>query len=159
MRNKQRRETELADTTYIKRTVEPWVRDHWLKERYGQTFQSQVLPLTGIGEADPGQHEFDAVSEDSSIIAAIKGHSFKTAGGNLPSAKFASLYQELYFLSLVKAKRRLLMFTNQEMYDDFVKRSKGKVADGIELVYCELPEPMRRQVTTIGRKASDEMSR
>ena len=149
----------MADTTYIKRVAEPWVRDHWLKERYGHTFQSQTIPLSGVGGADPGQHEFDAVSEDGSIIAAIKGHSFKTAGGNLPSAKFASLYQELYFLSLVKAKKRLLIFTNQEMYGDFVKRSKGKVADGIELVYCELPELMRRQVTTIGRKASDEMSR
>lgn len=149
----------MADTTYIKRVVEPWVRDNWLKERYGQTFQSQMTPLTGIGGTDPGQHEFDAVSEDGSIIAAIKGHSFKTAGGNLPSAKFASLYQELYFLSLIKAKKRLLTFTNQEMYDDFVKRSKGKVADGIELIYCQLPEPMRRRVATIGRKASDEMGR
>jgi len=117
------------------------------------------MPLSGVGGTAPGQHEFDAVSEDGSIIAAIKGHSFKTTGGNLPSAKFASLYQELYFLSLVKAKKRLLIFTNQEMYGDFVKRSKGKVADGIELVYCELPEPMRREVTTISRKASDEMSR
>ena len=149
----------MADTTYVKRTVEPWVREHWLKERYGQTFQSQTMPLSGIGGPDPGKHEFDAVSEDGSIIAAIKGHSFKTAGGNLPSAKFSSLYQELYFLSLVKAKKRLLIFTNQEMYDDFVERSKGKVAGGIELVYCELPKHMRRQVTTIGRRASNEMCR
>ena len=149
----------MADTTYIKRVVEPWVRGNWLQGRYGQTFQSQTMPLTGIGGTDPGQHEFDAVSKDGSIIAAIKGHSFKTAGGNLPSAKFASLYQELYFLTLVKAKERLLILTNQEMYDDFVKRSKGKVADGIELVYCELPETIRREVATVGKKASDEMGR
>jgi hypothetical protein len=42
-----------------------------------------MMPLTGIGGTDPGQHEFDAVSKDGSTIAAIKGHSFKTAGGNL----------------------------------------------------------------------------
>jgi len=117
------------------------------------------MPLTGIGGPDPGQHEFDAVSKDGLIIAAIKGHSLKTGGGNLPAAKFASLYQELYFLSLVKAKERLLILTNQEMYSDFVKRSKGKVADGIALVYCELPEAMQREVATVGKKASDEMGR
>ena len=149
----------MADTTYIKRVVEPWVRDNWLKERYGQAFQSRMMRLSGVEGTDSGQHEFDAVSEDGSIIAAIKGHSFKTVGGNLPSAKFASLYQELYFLCLVKARKRLLIFTNQEMYTDFVERSKGKVAEGIELVYCELPDSMRRQVKTIVRKASDEMSR
>ena len=117
------------------------------------------MPLTGIRGTYPGQHEFDGVSEDDAIIAAIKGHSFKTAGGNLPSAKFASLYQELYFLSLVEAKERLLMFTNRELYDDFVKRSRGKVADGIELVYCELPEAIECGVAKVCKKASDEMSR
>jgi hypothetical protein len=149
----------LADTTYIKKVVEPWVRDNWLQEEYGQTFQSKMMPLTGIHGTKPGQHEFDAVSKDGAIIAAIKGHSFKTAGGNLPPAKFASLYQELYFLSLVDAKGRLLIFTNQELYDDFVIRSRGKVADGIELVYCELPKAIQREVAKVSKKASDEMGR
>jgi hypothetical protein len=149
----------LADTTYIKRVVEPWVRDNWLQGKYGQVFRSKMMPLTRIHGTDHGHHEFDAVSKDGTIIAAIKGHSFKTVGGNLPPAKFASLYQELYFLSLVEAKERLLIFTDQELHDDFVKRSRGKVADGIELVYCELPKAMQCEVAKIRKKAADEMVR
>lgn len=148
----------MADTTYVKTVVEPWVRS-WLSTQYpAHIFKPQLMPLVGVTRTTPGYHEFDAVSEDKSIISAIKGHSFKTSGGNLPQAKFASLYQELYFLSLVKAKRRLLILTNKEMYTDFVERSKGKVADDVEIIYCQLPEDLGRGMINISNKASKEMS-
>ena len=58
-----------------------------------------------------------------------------------------------------QADRKLLILTNEEMYQDFKHRSRGKIADGIELVFCKLPESMSQQLKDIGDKASKEMSR
>jgi len=149
----------MADTSYIKKVVEPWVRE-WLSKRFsGHHFESCILKLKQIKQTTPSNHEFDAVSNDGTIIAAIKGHSWKTSGGNLPAAKYASLYQELYFLSLVEARVKLLIFTNEEMYKDFTTRSRGKIADGIELVFCKLPASIQRQVQNVGEQASREMAK
>lgn len=74
----------MVDTTYIKMVVELWVRN-WLSIQFPRhVFRPQMMPLVGKTKNKPGYHEFDAVSEDNSIISAIKGHSFKTSGGNLP---------------------------------------------------------------------------
>ena len=150
----------MADTSYIKKEVEPWVRN-WLTRQFPEhRFDRRHLVLTCITQEKPGSHEFDAVSEDGTVVAAIKGHSWKTSGGNLPAAKYASMYQELYFLTLVKADRRFLILTNEEMYSDFQNRSKGKIADGIELMFCQLTdESMRRRMQSIGDEASREMTR
>lgn len=148
----------MADTSYIKKEVEPWVRN-WLSNQFpGHIFESRVLPLTRITWDSPGNHEFDAVSEDGRIVASIKGHSWKTRTGNLPMAKYASLYQELYFLSLAEADKRFLILTNKELFDDFRNRSRGKIADGIELIFCLLPEYLRLRMKKIIDQASREMA-
>ena len=77
----------------------------------------------------PGSHEFDAVSDYDSIVAAIKGHSYMTSGGKLPSGKFDSLYRELYFLSLVKADKKLLVFTNEDLSPKRRTRPNRAVSD------------------------------
>jgi len=141
----------VADTTYMKNEVEPWVRN-WLAQQFpGHHFSKQPLELT-----TGGKHEFDAVSQDKSIVAGIKGHSWKTRGGNLPSGKYAQLYQELYFLSLVKAVRKFLILTNEDMYKDFQDRSRGKVAEGVKIIFCQLPLDMREKVANIQARASRE---
>ncbi len=56
----------MADTSYLKMVVEDYVRETLAKE-FAIDFRSRVLTLqTG------GHHEFDAVSEDGQIVAAIK---------------------------------------------------------------------------------------
>jgi hypothetical protein len=141
----------MADTNYLKNEVENWVRN-WLQGQFpGHIFSKQYITLTS-----GGRHEFDAVSEDGNIIAGIKSSSHKTSGGNLPSGKFAVLYQELYFLSLVNAPTKLLILTNQELFIDFVKRSEAKVAEGIQIRYCQLPADIIKQVNLVKKKASQE---
>jgi len=141
----------MADTTYMKNEVELWVRD-WLAQQFpGYSFSKQSLGLiTG------GKHEFDAVSQDRSIIAGIKAHSWKTKSGNLPSGKYAQLYQELYFLSLAEASKKFLILTNEDMHKDFVKRSQGKLAKGIDVIFCRLPLQMRVKVEGVQAAASRE---
>ena len=143
----------MADTTYMKNEVELWVRD-WLARRFlGYSFSKQPLGLI-----TSGKHEFDAVSQDRSIIAGIKGHSWKTKSGNLPSGKYAQLYQELYFLSLAEASKKFLILTNEDMHKDFVKRSRGKVAKGIDVIFCRLPLQMRVKVESVQAAASREQA-
>lgn len=141
----------MANTNYLKNEVEKYVR-LWLQEQIPEhTFSKQYIALT-----TGGQHEFDAVSEDGNIIAGIKSSSHKTSGGNLPSGKFAALYQELYFLSLVNGSNKLLILTNQELFNDFVKRSEAKVAEGIQILYCKLPPEILFEVNNVKQNASEE---
>jgi hypothetical protein len=56
----------MADTSYLRRQVEDYVCQKLSKE-FGVSFRLCVVKLsTG------GTHEFDAVSEDSRVVAAIK---------------------------------------------------------------------------------------
>ena len=71
----------MADTTYLRRIVETYVRDQ-LSREFGQTFSARFLSLQ-----PGGRHEFDAVSEDRGVVASIKAASGLTAGGRNPSGK------------------------------------------------------------------------
>jgi hypothetical protein len=93
------------------------------------------------------------------IIAGIKSNSFKTAGGNLPSGKFAGLYQELYFLSLVDGINKLLILTNKDLYNGFLNNSAGKVLKGIQIQFCQLSPEILLEVHKVHKKASDEQSK
>jgi hypothetical protein len=141
----------MANTNYLKNEVENWVRG-WLRIQFpGHSFQSGFLTLPS-----GGQHEFDAISEDKSIIVGIKSNSYKTSGGNLPNGKFAGLYQELYFLSMVYGKNKLLVLTNEDLYKGFLKNSKGKIAGGIQILFCQLPLEIISLVNIVQKKASIE---
>ena len=60
----------MADTRYLKSIVEDHVRT-WLAEEFGQPFKSLFLTLGGV-QGTPRTHEFDAVSEDGTIICSIR---------------------------------------------------------------------------------------
>ena len=62
-------------------------------------------------------------------------------------------YTELYFLSLIQAKQRYLVLTDPEFSSCFSKETVGRVANGIALLQCPLPEELCRQIAAI-RKAS-----
>ena len=115
----------MADTTYIKRIVEPYVRLD-LGREFGTNFSSQVLTLwTG------GTHEFDAVSDDQKIVDSIKSAGGRTATGRRPSGKIKDSEAELYYLTLVRSKTRLLVFTSPEFYDIMSKRLEGRLPSEI----------------------------
>jgi hypothetical protein len=88
----------------------------------------------------------------------IKSSSGKISGGKYPSGKVASAYQELYFLSLVKAERRILVLTNPEFYEIFQSRSDGRLAPGLELMLVSLPPELREEAQTVQQEASQEMA-
>lgn len=144
---------EMADTTYLKRIVEPFVR-RALAEEFGMHFGSRVLTLT-----TGGTHEFDAVSEDYQVIAAIKSASGKTRSKSIPSGKIKNAEAELYYLTLVTAPKRILILTTPEFYRIMSRRLAGRMAPGLTLKLIPLPQEIQDQVEQIQRTASEEVSR
>jgi len=113
-----------------------------------------VLPLS-----PGGAHEFDAVSSDGSIIGSIKANSGLTSGGKHPTGKVATCLNEVYYLTLVSAPRRLLVLTNPGFYEIFSRTTAGHIAHGIEVLLVPLPPEMQAEVDRVTKRASDEMSR
>ena len=149
----------MAKTIELKTKVEPFVRK-WLEKSYpGHTFTPKALPLRRKRDGTYAVHEFDAVSEDNSIVASIKSHSWLTSGGKSPGGKIGQIYQSLYFLSLVDAKTKLLILTDREAYEGFLIVSDGKVAEDIEIKLCQLSPELQLVVHKVHQKASQEMSR
>ena len=142
----------MADTSYLRYTVEPFVREV-LSERYGRRFASQVLEL-GPG----GTHEFDAVSDDRSVVAAVKTASGFTRTGRTPSGKIKDCVAELYYLSIVEADERILVLTSPEFFGIFTKTMSGRIAGGIDVQLIELPGDMQAEVDRIKATASAEVS-
>lgn len=149
----------MADTSYLKSKVEEFVRESLEVDYPGHRFMEKALPLRKKRDGTYALHKFDAVSEDNSIIASVKSHSWLTSGGNIPSGKIGQIYQSLYFLSLMEAKVKLLIFTNEEAHKGFLTSSDGKIAEDIEIKYCPLPRKLESLVNEVCKKASKEMSR
>jgi hypothetical protein len=142
----------MADTTYLRRVVETYVRDQ-LGREFGQTFSARFLSLQ-----PGGRHEFDAVSEDRGVVASIKAASGLTAGGRNPSGKIKDCIAELYYLSLVEAPVRRLVLTTPAFFAIFAKSTAGAVARGIEVVCVPLPAEMQLEVNKVVLAASREVS-
>lgn len=143
----------MANTSYLRYSVEPWVRGQ-LAARYGRTFEARSLTLNS-----GGAHEFDAVSDDETVIASIKANSGLTSGANHPTGKVATCVNEIYYLTLVAAPARLLVLTNPEFFEIFQRVMAGKIASGIDVMLVPLPLEMQDIVDGVTRKASDEMRR
>jgi len=65
-----------------------------------------------------GAHEFDAVSDDLSIVPAIKAAGGRTASARIPSGKIKNAEAELYYLTLVPAEVRLLVLASRGVLRD-----------------------------------------
>ena len=149
----------MAKTVEFKTKVEPFIRKKLEKSYPRHTFTPKKLPLRRKRDGTYAVHEFDAVSEDNSIVVSIKSHSWLTSGGNLPAGKIGQIYQSLYLLNLVDAKTKLLVFTNRETYEGFLAESDGKIAEDIETKFYPLPPELQGVVNKVHKRASKEMSR
>jgi len=148
----------MAKTVELKTTVEDFIRLGLKKSYPGHSFKEKALPLGKKKDGTFAVHKFDAVSEDNSIVASIKSHSWLTSGGNLPSGKIGQIYQSLYYLSLVDAKIKLLILTNIKAYEGFLKLCDGKIAEDIEIRLFQLPPKLQLIVSKVQQTASEEMA-
>ena len=142
----------MANTSYLTKQVEDAVRLS-LAEQHGMTFTKQRLEL-----ASGGEHEFDAVSADRTVIASIKSSSGLTSGGNHPTGKVMACIAEMYFLTLVDAPTRVLILTSEDMYEILLKTLRGRIAAGLTIAHIPLPAAIQSLASEVHGRASEEMS-
>src|ERR1019366_1745284 len=119
----------MADTR-TQLEVEDWVRRNWMPSQLGVRFARERLQLRSGGVFD-----FDAVSDDHSIVATISTSSSKTAGGKHTVSKILKLRSDMLFLTMVNAKRRIIVLTERDMCNQCGKEAAGgRVPPEIEFV-------------------------
>ncbi len=138
----------MADTNFIKKEIEPYVLQKLVK-LYGQQFKPLFLPVGVESDGKPRKHEFDAVSDDSRIVAGIKSSTGKTSGGKRPTAKIATAYKEMYFLSLVKADHKLLVITDPEFLEILIKEFRGILPPSTAIIHIPLPTELQEKMDAL----------
>jgi len=143
----------MADTS-VQREVENWVRDQWLPEKFAQQFHKRKCKLDSGGD-----FEFDAVSQDSTIVALISTSRYKTARGKHGSGKVQKIRADINFLQQAQADQHILLLTEPDMLEFFQKeRAKGRVSQSIHIALVSLPESLSASLKQARDEASREVS-
>jgi hypothetical protein len=142
----------VADTR-VQLEVEDWVRKEWMPTQFGQRFRRERVPLISGGVFD-----FDAVSDDDKIVAAISTSGATTASGKLAVGKLLKIRSDMLFLVLARAERKLIVLTEEDMVELCLKeREGGRVPTEIEFMHAEIPSSLRAKLTKARASASDEV--
>ncbi len=147
----------MADTS-IFLLAEKWVREVGLPRLFNQRFKKELLPIGWKSDGSTAKHEFDAVSQDQTIVASVKASSGRTHGGRNPAGKISTANAELLFLSLVRAPRRILVLTDPHFFAIFRKQSDGKVPPGVQVLRIQLPLRILNRLRKAERRTSSEVS-
>jgi hypothetical protein len=143
----------MADTR-IQLEVEDWVRRNWMRSEFGMRFSRERIRLRSGGVFD-----FDAVSEDHTIVATISTSAFKTQAGKNGVGKMLKMHSDMLFLTMVEARRRIIVLTERDMYDQCKKEADGgRVPPEIEFVCAVIPDELRIRLSAARLRASDESS-
>ena len=134
--------------------VEDWIRREWMLNKYGHRFHRERVKL-----APGGVFDFDAVSADGETVATISTSGARTASGKLVVGKFQKIRSDMYFLLLAEAKKRLVVLTEKDMYEQCLKEAgAGRVPTSIEFVHVELPAELDARLRKSRAAASKEVS-
>lgn len=146
----------MADTR-LQGTVEDWIAKNLLASRYGGTFTKRSVPLVW-----GGSFEFDAVGEDSKTVVCISTSCCRTTGGKPSIGKYNKIRSDaLHLLNAVGADRRILVFTDREMFEHCTaeqRRGRFPTAKEIELGHVELPAELSAVLLNARQAASAEVS-
>jgi hypothetical protein len=140
--------------TRVQTEVEDWLRTNWFPKQYGQRFHRERLKLRSGGVFD-----FDAVSDDGKIVASVSTSAGKTASGKYGVGKMMKIRSDIYFLLLVDAQRKVVVFTERDMLDQFKREvDGGRVPSEIEFAFAEIPVELRQRLEQSREKASKEVT-
>ncbi|MFZ2310415.1 MAG: hypothetical protein WAW11_02635 [Patescibacteria group bacterium] len=144
----------MANTKILSQLIEPYIRE-CLSQKMGLDFYARDTELvlnTG------GKHKFDIVSLDKSIIGDIKSHQTRE-NGNVGIGVRKSVYFDIYMLSLVEAKQKMLILTDKDFYKFFKRISSGKVPSDVEILLMELPADIKLEAKKVHDLASREIGK
>ena len=141
-------------STAIQGEVETWIREKWLRPRFGRRFTKKNVRLKSGGE-----FEFDGISDDDKVVANISTSSLKTASGNVGAGKIYKVRSDIYFLLLAPCAKKLMLLTDSDMHEAWLKQiDRGRVPDSIQIRCVEIPNPLREKLEAAQKKASKEVT-
>lgn len=97
----------MADTTFIKRIIEPYLRLQWALQYPGHRFKERSVALPD------GSFKCDAVSVDGSIVGLFSCNRAKTATGNENTGGVRKAFDDIHCLKYLPARTRLLVCTTR----------------------------------------------
>lgn len=112
--------------------VEKAVRER-LGEMYGTRFRRGKLIIGDRSRGEPQIHEFDLISENRTIIGEVKS-------GRCSTTNYSLALVDCFYLSKVKARMKLMVFTDKELYDYFRDKSQGLIAGDIQPILVNVIE-------------------
>jgi hypothetical protein len=121
-------------------------REEKVRERIGmqlgiQLAKRDLVVGTTAGGAEK-RHEFDGVSPDGQVVIEVKTNELKVVPGK-PRGRYGSaikhaLVLDLYMLSRINAKTKLLVLTDRPLYDLFSRDMDGLLAPDTRIEHCSL---------------------
>jgi hypothetical protein len=101
--------------------------------------------------------DFDAVSEDHSVVATISTSGARTAGGKHAVGKMHKLRSDILFLTMVQASRRLVILTERDMCTQCEQEAAGgRLPREIEFACATIPDQLIVRLVAGRLKASEE---
>jgi|ERR1039458_2807118 hypothetical protein len=142
----------MADTR-VQLEVEDWVRRDWMPGVFGEQFYRERVRLSSGGVCD-----FDAVSADKKIVAAISTSGALTATSKYAVGKMLKIRSDMYFLLLAHAERRVVVLTEKDMHTQCMKEvAGGRVPSTIEFMHAQIPEELNSRLRASRGIASHEV--
>lgn len=106
-----------------------------------------------------GVCDFDAVSADRRVVAAISTSGAVTASGKHAVGKMLKIRSAMDFLLLAAADRRLVVLTERDMYARCLKEAEGgRVPSSIEFALAEIPASLDAKLRLARGAASNEVA-
>jgi hypothetical protein len=121
---------------------------------FGAKFSRERLRLRSGGVFD-----FDAMSEDQTLVTTISTSGSKTSGGQNAVGKILKLRSDMLFLTMVEAQRRVIILTERDMCDQCERKlAAGRFPPEIEFFCAEIPDQLGVRLVAARLKASGEGS-
>jgi len=142
----------MVDTTKIKTVIEPYIRN-WLSKQFaGHDFEERAVQLVSSKS-----HKFDAVADDSSIVAAILCSRAATRTGRENTGGVRKALNDIGYLKEIPSNvQKVLVFTDDNFCQLIRRRASRLGTETIQMVVCKLPSHLEVLLEEILDRASHE---
>ncbi|MHC4618998.1 MAG: hypothetical protein ACYTEQ_14740 [Planctomycetota bacterium] len=143
----------MADTSYLRRVVEPYLLN-WAGKRLGTTFTPGRESVGKNSDGERVHYAFDGVSEDGKIGVCV------SASASYKTGQMRKLFMDATLLNRARRfRRRIMVFVEKHVWDGFKNQCDGLVdLDRIEPLICsDLPQDMRAKIEEIYKASAEEV--
>jgi len=143
----------MADTSYLRRVVEPYLLN-WASELLGAQLEPRRECVGENSDGKPVHFAFDGVSPDGSIGVCV------SASTSYKTGQMRKLFRDATLLNRCPHfRRRIMVFVEKHVWEGFKNECDGLVdLCRIEPLICtELPSDMRTKIEQVYSSSAQEV--